>query len=57
MTKTIKRFIKNESGATAIEYALIAGIMSIALIAAFTLLGPQMKTSFDKIANTMNSGV
>lgn len=53
MTKTFKRFLSNESGATAIEYGLIAGIMAMALIAAFTLLGPQFKTSFDKIADKM----
>ena len=57
MTKLFNRFIKNESGATAIEYALIAGIMSVALIAAFTLLAPQLKTSFDGIATTMSTGV
>ena len=32
MTKTLKRFINNESGATAIEYGLIAGIMATILI-------------------------
>ncbi|MEX6508881.1 Flp family type IVb pilin [Jiella sp. M17.18] len=57
MSKLFARFVKDESGATAIEYGLIAGIMAVALIAAFGLLAPQLKTTFDNVANTMNNGV
>ncbi|BDA82647.1 components of type IV pilus, pilin subunit [Aureimonas sp. SA4125] len=53
MTKTLKRFINNESGATAIEYALIAGIMATALIAAFTVLSPALLDAFTSIGETM----
>ncbi|MBO0662395.1 Flp family type IVb pilin [Jiella sp. MQZ9-1] len=53
MSKLIARFAKNESGATAIEYGLIAGIMAVALIAAFAVLSPQLLKTFTDIANKM----
>ena len=53
MSKLIARFAKNESGATAIEYGLIAGIMAVALIAMFALLTPQMETAFTDIGSKM----
>ncbi|MBP0615638.1 Flp family type IVb pilin [Jiella mangrovi] len=57
MSNLIARFAKNESGATAIEYGLIAGIMAVALIAAFGMLAPQLKSTFDNVATTMKDGV
>ncbi|GGD05374.1 Flp family type IVb pilin [Aureimonas glaciei] len=53
MTKTLKRFINNESGATAIEYGLIAGIMATVLIGAFTLLGGSITSAFTDIGTSM----
>ncbi|UIJ71437.1 Flp family type IVb pilin [Aurantimonas sp. HBX-1] len=53
MSKLFVRFAKDESGATAIEYALIAGLMATALIAIFGALTPQMSTAFDEIGSTM----
>lgn len=53
MSKLVSRFVKNESGATAIEYALIAGIMAVALIAAFGILTPLINSSFTTIGNKM----
>lgn len=53
MSKLIARFAKNESGATAIEYALIAGIMATALITALGLLGDNMDTAFTDIADSV----
>ncbi len=41
MTKLFSRFLKDESGATAIEYGLIAALISVALIAGATTLGGQ----------------
>ena len=50
--KTIfARFAQDESGATAIEYGLIAALISVALIAAATLVGGSLGTVF----NTINS--
>ncbi|MEN3792903.1 Flp family type IVb pilin [Fulvimarina sp. MAC3] len=51
MSKTFARFLKNESGATAIEYALIAGIVAVGLIATLTTLKNDMITGFGKISS------
>jgi pilus assembly protein Flp/PilA len=45
----ITRFILDESGATAIEYALIAGTISIAILAAVDKLGTQLNTTFSTV--------
>ena len=50
-----KNFAKDESGATAIEYGLIAALMAVAVIAAITILGPQLETAFDEIGNTLTT--
>ena len=44
------RFVKDESGVTAIEYGLIAGLISVLIIAAVTLIGTQLQTVFNAIA-------
>ncbi len=49
MKNLVKRFLKNESGATAIEYALIAGALSVAIIAGMTLVGDGLSTRFTTI--------
>ena len=43
-------FINNQSGVTAIEYALIAALIAVAAIAAFTLVGTNLSTTFSTIA-------
>ena len=48
---TFVRFLKNESGATAIEYGLIAALISVAIITAVTTLGSNVATTFDTIAS------
>ncbi|MBO0905953.1 Flp family type IVb pilin [Jiella sonneratiae] len=53
MSKLITRFAKNESGATAIEYGLIAGIMAVALIAMFAILTPKMSDALSTIGDKM----
>jgi pilus assembly protein Flp/PilA len=42
-----------ESGATAIEYGLIAALIAVAAIAAFTLVGTNLSTVFNTIATTI----
>jgi pilus assembly protein Flp/PilA len=52
--KTIfNRFIKDESGATAIEYGLIAALLSVAIIAALQLIGPRLNTTFMSVATAL----
>jgi len=50
MTKLFARFFKNEDGATAIEYGLIAALIGVAIITAVTTVGTELGTTFDSIA-------
>ena len=52
MTKLL-RFLKDESGATAIEYGLIAAGIAVAIIATVNTLGTQLNTSFDSISTQL----
>jgi pilus assembly protein Flp/PilA len=45
--------IRDESGVTAIEYALIAALIAVAAIAAFTLVGTNLSTVFSTIAGKL----
>ena len=53
MTSIIKAFFKDESGATAIEYGLIAAGIAIAIITAVNGLGTKLSTNFDTISNSL----
>ncbi|MBN9465104.1 Flp family type IVb pilin [Brevundimonas sp.] len=55
MTKFISRFAKNESGATAIEYGLIAALIAVALIGVLTTMSGSLKDTFTKISNDLNA--
>lgn len=55
MSKIVARFVKDESGATAIEYGLIAAIMAVALIAAFPFVTGGLTTSFINIGTMLGS--
>jgi len=52
----LKRFLRNESGATSIEYSVIATGISIGIIVAVTSMGTQLKTTFVNIASQLSSG-
>jgi pilus assembly protein Flp/PilA len=49
MTKLVARFVKDESGATAIEYGLIAAGIALAIITAVNTLGTTLNTKFGNI--------
>jgi pilus assembly protein Flp/PilA len=53
--KTLVRFAKCESGATAIEYGLIAALISVAIISVVTSVGNSLSQTFQKV-NTGLSG-
>ncbi|CUH63677.1 Flp pilus assembly protein, pilin Flp [Thalassovita gelatinovora] len=53
MKKFLTKFAKEESGATAIEYALIAGLISVVLITALTTLGTDLTSTFTTISNSL----
>ena len=46
----LSNLLRDESGVTAIEYALIAALIAVAAIAAFTLVGTNLSTTFSTIA-------
>ena len=53
MTQFLKRFAADDSGATAIEYGLIAALIAIVLVAAMTSLQGKIAGTFDKVGNAM----
>lgn len=55
MTKFVTRFLKDESGATAIEYGLIAALIAVVIIAAVTALGTNISTQFGKVATAIGA--
>ena len=52
--KTLTRFIKDESGATAIEYGLIAALIAVALITALTSLSGNISGTFGKVGTALS---
>ena len=55
MQNLVTRFIKDESGATAIEYGLIAALISIALIVGAQRLGDALNDKFDLVASVVEN--
>jgi len=55
MIVLIKRFAADESGATAIEYGLIAAGISVAIIASVNNLGAHLKTTFTTITSLLGT--
>lgn len=53
MKEQIVRFLKDEDGATAIEYGLIAGLIAVVIISALAILGDELKTAFTGISNAI----
>ena len=53
MRNTIKSLLKNEDGATAIEYGLIAALIAVAAIAAFQLVGTSLSSIFNTVATKL----
>ncbi len=53
MKKMIARFVKDESGATAIEYGLIAAGISLAIIAGVNALGTALSSKFSAISSSL----
>ena len=53
--KFINKLRRNEEGATAIEYGLIAALIAVAAITAMQSLGNELSTTFNKVSTTMSS--
>ncbi len=50
MLKVLNAFLTNDKGATAIEYALIASLIAIAIVGALTALGTRMSQEFSEVS-------
>lgn len=51
----LKRFLKNEDGATAIEYGLIAALIGVAIVAAVSGLGDSLNGTFTNVATELDN--
>ena len=55
MTQTIRSFIRDESGTTAIEYSMIAALISVAAIASMQAVGGSVDLLFNKVKGVLSS--
>lgn len=55
MSNFVNRFIKDESGATAIEYGLIAALIAVVIIAGATTLGKGLGNTFNNISSNIST--
>jgi pilus assembly protein Flp/PilA len=53
----IKGILNNERGASAVEYALLAGLIAIVIIGSLLALGPQISAVFDRVVNELTAVV
>ena len=53
MSKFVTRFMKDESGATAIEYGLIAALVAVVLVTALTAMGTKLSGTFDTVSGKL----
>jgi pilus assembly protein Flp/PilA len=51
----IEAFVRDEDGATAVEYGLIAALISVVIIVALTALGSSLSTTFSNVATAVSS--
>ena len=57
MSTALKNFWQDESGVTAIEYGLIAGLLAVVVIAAVTAAGGNLNAIFSLVCNKLNGAV
>jgi pilus assembly protein Flp/PilA len=55
MTKFLKKFRKDDKGATAIEYGLIAALIAVAIIGGLSTLGTSMNNRFANVATSVTN--
>jgi pilus assembly protein Flp/PilA len=53
MSKFVTRFLKDESGATAIEYGLIAALVAVVLVAALSAMGTKLSGTFNTVSSNL----
>jgi len=52
----LARFLREEEGATAIEYGLIASLIAVAIVTVLLTLGPKLAAVFTKVETSLNTG-
>ena len=57
MYRIIKSFVLDESGATAIEYGLIAALVSVAAVGALSNVGTSLDAMFNEVSSELNAAV
>ncbi len=57
MYSAINNFLQNESGATAVEYGLIAALISVAAVTALTSVGVSLTGMFEHVSNDVDNAV
>ena len=57
MLRTVSKIVHDESGATAIEYGLIAALVSVAAIAALTAMGGSLKSMFEAVSAALSGAI
>jgi len=57
MLKIVRKLLKNRVGATAIEYGLIAALVSVAAVGALTAMGDSLQSMFTKVSSTLDTAV
>ncbi len=55
MLKLVKNFVRDESGASAIEYALLAALIAVVIIGGAQLVGSRASTAFSGVASGLNA--
>ncbi|HEY2886819.1 MAG TPA: Flp family type IVb pilin [Rhizomicrobium sp.] len=53
MSKLLSNFLRDESGATAIEYGLIAALIAVVIITAITAVGTKLSTTFTTVSSNL----
>jgi pilus assembly protein Flp/PilA len=54
MFSSLKKFVRDESGATAIEYGLIASLIALVIIASVTVVGTKLTNTFTEVAGNLH---
>ena len=57
MRNLLSRFAQDESGVTAIEYALIGGLIAVVVIAAVTAVGSDLSTAFNYVGSSLATAI
>lgn len=56
LVSTRRRLNREESGATAVEYGLLVGLIAVVIVVALLLLGPKLRDLFQSVTDTIPAG-